>query len=150
MKNAFKKILFAIAALGFVVCSAFRVKQALDSPNDPMAKNIDPSVSPGEDFFKYANGTWLKKNPIPPAYSSWGIGNTVTEEIRNRLRKINEDALKANAPAGSSTQKIGDFYYTGLDSVGIEKAGISPLQQQLNLIDQSNNTQDILNAVAML
>src|ERR1700761_4132285 len=128
MKNAFKKILFAIAALGFVVCSAFRVKQALDSPNDPIYKNIDPTVSPGEDFFKYANGTWLKNNPIPPAYSSWGIGNEVTEEIRDRLRKINEDALKANAAKGTATQKIGDFYYSGLDSTDIEKQGVSPLK----------------------
>lgn len=119
-------------------------------PNDPIYLNIDNSVSPGADFFKYANGTWLKKNPIPPAYSSWGIGNEVTEEIRERLKKINENALTANAPKGSTTQKIGDFYYSGLDSAGIEKAGISPLTDQLNLIDQAKNAQDILNAAAIL
>src|SRR6202012_6028423 len=149
MKKINNPLIYMAAIAAFTLC-AYQTKQLVDKPNDPVYNNLDQTVSPGADFFMYANGTWLKKNPIPPAYSSWGIGNTVTEEIRNRLRKINEDALKANAPAGSSTQKIGDFYYTGLDSVGIEKAGISPLQQQLNLIDQSNNTQDILNAVAML
>jgi putative endopeptidase len=150
MKNILKKPVLYIAALSALVLCAYQTKKLIDSPNDPVAKDIDPSVSPGADFFTYANGTWLKANPIPAAYSSWGIGNIVTEEIRNRLKKINEDAVKANAPKGSSTQKIGDFYYSGLDSTGIEKAGISPLQQQLDLVDQAKNAQDILNAAAIL
>ena len=125
-------------------------KPGSTSPTTRSIKTSTPTVNPGADFFLYANGTWLKQNPIPPAYSSWGIGNEVTEEIRDRLKKINEDALKANAPKGSGTQKIGDFYYSGLDSAGIEKAGISPLQEQLSLIDQAKNAQDILNAAAVL
>jgi putative endopeptidase len=61
--------------------------------NDVIFKDRDLTVKPGEDFFRYANGGWLKKNPIPAAYSSWGIGNVVEEELRDRLKKINEDAL---------------------------------------------------------
>ncbi len=145
-----KKTLLTVCALAAFALCAYQTKTLLDKPNDPIYKNIDPTVSPGSDFFLYANGTWLKQNPIPAAYSSWGIGNEVTEEIRDRLKKINEDALKANAPKGTGTQKIGDFYYTGLDSAGIEKAGISPLQEKLNLIDQAKSPQDILNAAAIL
>jgi putative endopeptidase len=130
--------------------SAYQTKKWIDLPNDPIYKNIDPTVSPGADFFLYANGTWIKQNPIPPAYSSWGIGNEVTEEIRDRLKKINEDALTANAPRGSDTQKIGDFYYSGMDSTGIEKNGILPLQEQLTLIDNARDARDILNAAAIL
>ena len=66
-------------------------------------------VRPGDDFFKYANGSWLRKNPIPPAYAAWGIGNVVEEDIRNRLKKISEDALKADAAKGTNTQKTDDF-----------------------------------------
>src|SRR5476651_2515339 len=91
--------------------------------NDPIYKNLDTTVKPGDDFFQYANGGWLKKNPIPAAYSSWGIGNVVQEDIRARLKKINDDALNTNADKGSSTQKIGDFYYSGMDTVTIEKLG---------------------------
>ena len=47
-------------------------------------------------------------------------------------------------------QKIGDFYYSGLDSAGIEKSGLTPLQSQLNLIDQIKDKNDILNAAALL
>ena len=91
----------AIAA--FALC-AYQTKKFTDKPNDPVYNNLDQTVSPGADFFSYANGGWIKKNPIPPAYSSWGIGNTVQEEIRERLKKINEDALKTNAANGTATQ----------------------------------------------
>jgi putative endopeptidase len=150
MRKMNKKPIIYIAGIAALSLCAYQTKTLLDKPNDPIYKNLDPTVSPGADFFMYANGTWLKQNPIPPAYSSWGIGNEVTEEIRDRLKKINEDALTAHAPQGSSTQKIGDFYYTGLDSAGIEKAGITPLQEQLTLIDQAKDTQDILNTSAVL
>jgi len=150
MKNIYKKTSTYLAVLSAFALCAYQTKKIVDQPNDPIYKHIDPSVSPGTDFFSYANGTWLKQNPIPPAYSSWGIGNEVTEEIRDRLKKINEDALTANAAKGTATQKIGDFYYTGMDSTGIEKAGITPLQAQLNMIDQANDIAGILNAAAIL
>lgn len=118
--------------------------------NDPVFKNIDTTVKPGDDFFKYANGTWLKKNPIPPAYASWGIGNVVEEELRNRMKKINEDALKANAAKGSDTQKIGDFYYSGMDTVNIEKQGLSPLKDELAKIDQMTDIKSLVDEFAHL
>jgi len=117
---------------------------------DPVYENLDPSVKPGDNFFLYANGGWIKRNPIPAAYSSWGIGNVVQEDIRERLRKINEDALKANAPKGSSTQKIGDFYFSGLDTVSIEKEGTNPIKAQLDMIDAAQDVKGILNATASL
>ena len=116
--------------------------------NDPVYQNLDQSVKPGDNFFMYANGGWIKRNPIPPAYSSWGIGNVVGDDLRDRLRKINEDAEKARAAKGTSTQKIGDFYYSGLDSVAIEKAGISAISAELDRIDKIKSRQDVLDAAA--
>ncbi|WDF78445.1 M13 family metallopeptidase [Mucilaginibacter sp. KACC 22773] len=118
--------------------------------NDPVIKNVDTSVKPGDDFFKYANGTWLKKNPIPGAYAAWGIGNVVQEELRNRMKKINEDALKANAPKGSSTQKIGDFYFSGMDTADIEKRGIEPLNDELKKIDNIKDIKGLIEEFAHL
>ncbi len=122
----------------------------LTAANDPVFKNVDKSVPPGTDFFRFANGTWLKNNPIPPAYSSWGIGNVVTEDIRERLKKINEDALKANAPTGTGTQKIGDFYYSGLDTVTIEKLGIKAIKEPLDRIEQISDLNGVLSVTAYL
>src|SRR5690242_17025526 len=89
--------------------------QAPTPPPDPVAANRDLSVNPGDDFFTYANGAWLKAHPIPASESSWGIGNAVQEEIYARLRTISEDSAKAAAAAGSDQQKIGDFWATAMD-----------------------------------
>src|ERR1700712_3476792 len=118
--------------------------------NDPVNTDRDTTVRPGDDFFSYANGTWIKKNPIPPAYSSWGVGDLVEEELRDKLKKINEDALKANAPKGSNTQKIGDFYFSGMDTVDIEKQGISPLKPELDKIAAIHDVKTLVDEFAHL
>ncbi|MGN8068254.1 M13 family metallopeptidase [Mucilaginibacter sp. 22184] len=141
----------AIAIIfGMLALSSCNDKTKTYADNDPVFKNMDNSVKPGDDFFKYANGAWLKKNPIPAAYASWGIGNVVEEELRNRMKKINEDALKADAPKGSNTQKIGDFYYSGMDTVDIEKQGLSPLKDELSKIDQVKDIKGLIEEFAHL
>ena len=144
-----KKYTFLAIAAALGLC-AYQLPLRVDFTNDPVFKNLDPTVKPGDDFFAYANGGWIKRNPIPAAYSSWGIGNVVSEEIRDRLKKINEDAMKANAPVGSTTQKIGDFYYSGLDTVALEREGINPLQAQLSMINQASTAADIVHIAAYL
>src|SRR3954453_4863559 len=82
---------------------------------DVLAADIDTSVNPGDDFFQYANGGWLKRNPIPNSGAAWGIGNVVRDELYEQLRTIDETASKKNAAAGTDEQKIGDFWGTGMD-----------------------------------
>ena len=101
---------------------------------DMLAADLDTTVNPADDFFDYANGRWIKKNPIPAEESSWGIGNLVVEENLKRLRDINEKAAQTNAEAGSTQQKIGDFWTTAMDTVKIERDGIKPLQPYLDKI----------------
>src|SRR5579863_1340343 len=135
---------------GLVLLNACGNKEKNYAANDPIYKNLDTMVKPGDDFFMYANGGWLKKNPIPAAYASWGIGNIVIEDVRNRLKKISEDALKADAAKGTNTQKIGDFYYSGMDTVDIEKQGISPLKPELEKIDQVRDIKSLVDEFAHL
>jgi len=139
-------------AVGMVLLSACKDKEKdqLYAENDVLINNVDKSVKPGDDFFMYANGAWLKKNPIPAAYSSWSIFNLVQEDLRNKMRKINEDAVKANAPKGSNTQKIGDFYYSGMDTVNIEKMGLSPLKAELAKIDAIKDVNGLVSEFANL
>lgn len=137
-------------AIGLLLLTACKDKTKTYADSDPVFKNIDATVKPGDDFFKYANGTWLKKNPIPPAYSSWGIGDVVEEELRNRMKKINEDALTANAPKGSNTQKIGDFYFSGMDTTDIEKQGLLPLKDELAKIDGVKDVKGLIEEFAHL
>ncbi len=121
------------------------------SQKDILIANIDTTVSPAKDFFQYANGTWIKNNPIPSSESQWGIANLVQEETWARLREINTAAAKnKSAKPNSALQKIGDFYYTGMDTVGIEKNGIRPLQPEIDRINAINSIQELLNEVAHL
>lgn len=117
---------------------------------DFLADNIDKATSPTVDFFQYANGGWIKKTPIPASESGWGIGNMVQEEIYQRILTINKNAAAANAPKGSSTQKIGDFWYAAMDTVAINKAGITPVKNDLAAIDKINDYKALTKAIASL
>src|SRR6185312_13677152 len=145
-------ILYAIwiGIPGILIITACNNQSKVNLKNDIIFQDLDTSVKPGDDFFKYANGGWLKKNPIPPAYSSWGIGNVVEEELRDRLKKINMDALNARAEKGSNTQKIGDFYFSGMDTVAIEKQGLDPLKEELARIDRVADISGLVDEFAYL
>jgi putative endopeptidase len=139
-----------ISALSILATSSCKDQTKIYAENDAVFKNLDTTVKPGDDFFNYANGGWLKKNPIPAAYSSWGIGNVVEEELRDRLKKINLEALSANAPKGTNTQKIGDFYFSGMDTVSIEKQGLDPLKTEISKIENIKNVDDLVDEFAHL
>jgi len=115
---------------------------------DFLTADIDTTVSPREDFFAFANGGWIKRTPIPDAESGWGLGNLVEDEIYNRLKKVNDDALQQQAAKGTITQKIGDFWYSGMDSADIEKQGLSPLKPELDEIGAIKNTEDLTKTAA--
>lgn len=117
---------------------------------DFLAANIDSSTPPSVDFFQYANGGWIKNTPIPESERGWGIGNMVQEEIYNRILKINKDAAAANAASGSSTQKIGDFWFAAMDTASLDKKGITPLRQYLTEIDGVGSYQDLTKIAAEL
>jgi putative endopeptidase len=112
---------------------------------DSVAPDIDPSVKPGDDFFAYANGAWLKAHPIPATESNWGIAKVVDEDLYAKLRRISEAAAAdKTAAAGSDERKVGDFWDTAMDAGLAEKLGITPLQADLARIDTLQNLDGIL------
>ena len=134
------------ALLFFISCQTTEKKE----PQDFLAANIDTTIHPTQDFFLYANGGWIKRNPIPADQSGWGVGSIVKLDIYNRLRTINEKAETEQSAPGSITQKIGDFWFSGLDSAGIEKQGLSPLQPQLLKIEKIASLNEFLRETAEL
>ena len=104
--------------------------------SDVVAANIDMSVSPGDDFFAFANGAWLKSNPIPAQESMWGIGQVVQDQLYVKLRGISETAAaQKHAAVGSDEQKVGDFWTTAMDQALADKLGVRPLKAELARID---------------
>jgi putative endopeptidase len=142
-----KKILLAITSVAFIV--SCNNKPGNVKP-DILAANLDSTVKPGDDFFEYANGGWIKKNPIPGEQSSWGIGNLVIEENLKRLREISEKAATANAAKGSNDQKIGDFWTMAMDSTKIEADGLKPIQPLLDKVNAIIDVKSLLTTVSEL
>ncbi|MSR47142.1 MAG: M13 family peptidase [Planctomycetes bacterium] len=105
------------------------------APTDLIAANLDPATRPAQDFFQYANGGWLARNPIPASESAWTIGHLVNEELYRIKREIAEKAAaQLAAPRGSDAQKIGDFWAAAIEPATAEAIGIAPLQPWLDRI----------------
>ena len=94
---------------------------------------MDRGVKPGDDFYKYANGTWLAHVEIPKDRATWGTGATVAELTNKRVAELIQDAA-VRAPAGSDAKKVGDFYATFMDEATIESKGLAPLAPTINRI----------------
>lgn len=111
--------------------------------------NMDTSIKPGDNFFLYANGTWLKNNPIPGSETRWGSFNELQENNYKALHELLEAAAAdKGAKQGSATQKVGDLYRTGMDSAAINQAGISPMQTYFGKVDAIAGSGDIMRFIA--
>jgi len=106
--------------------------------------NLDRSVAPCDDFFHFAAGGWIKKNPIPPAYSRWGTFNILNDRNQDVLKTILEQAsADKSAKPGSNWQKIGDFYASCMDTAAIDAAGIKPLEPEFDRIAAIKNASEL-------
>lgn len=142
-----KKIFFALTTA--VTIAACNNNATTNNPKpDILAADIDSTVKPGDDFFEYANGGWIKRNPIPADQSSWGIGNLVIEENLKRLKEISEKSAASNAAKGSNDQKIGDFWAMAMDSVKIETDGLKPIQPLLDKLNAVTDTKSLMDIIA--
>lgn len=141
------KIFYPLLALIlFVSCSIVSAQQA-----DPLNVNRDFSVKPGTDFFKYANGTWFKNNPIPASETTNGLWDLISDTVNAQIKRICElSAEDVNAPMGSNKQKIGDFYFSGMDTDNIEKLGMEPLKEDFDKINAITDIKSLLNVMAYL
>ena len=104
---------------------------------------MDLSVKPGDNFFLYTNGTWMKDTPIPPDRGSIGAGAQVADLTDTRVVELIQSAAKANAPAGSPKRMIGDYYASFMDTTAIEAAGIKPLQPAFATIAAIKTRKDL-------
>jgi len=129
--NAF--ILFILIILSACTSSPGG-KKSMSAKSDYIFENLDTTADPAQDFFQYANGGWIKKNPIPNDQASWGIGHLVMEENMRRLREISDQAAAKSEPSGSAEQMIGDFWNSGMDSAKIEQDGLKHIQPYLERV----------------
>jgi predicted metalloendopeptidase len=133
----------AVAALTATAPSGPAPAGAANAAHGIDLAGMDRSIAPGDDFFGYANGTWLRTTAIPPDRSSYGVGSALIELTRQRTAGLIQDAANASAAPGSDARRIGDYYAGFMDEAGIEKRGLAPLQATLDRIAAIQNRQDL-------
>ncbi len=123
--------LAASLALGSQVATRAAAGTAAATAPALDTRNLDPTCPACKDFFQFATGGWRKRNPIPPAYSSWGRFDALQEHNRDVLHGILDHAAADTAAApGTREQKIGTFYRSCMDDAAIERAGATPLAEE--------------------
>jgi putative endopeptidase len=142
-----KKIMAGILTFALLAGCARTTKNIADTekrypPFD--IRNMDNTVKPGDDFFTYANGSWLKNNPIPADKNSRSSFEELIEKNRHDIREIIEAAAATkDVQPGSITEKIGKFYNSGMDTVSLEQQGVSPLKAFFEKIESIHSIADV-------
>jgi putative endopeptidase len=148
MKTHFPLLLFIFLTV-IAVSSCKTSKKEL--MNDALASHIDSTVKAGDDFFLFANGKWFRQNPIPSNEQSNGIFQLVQDTINSQVRHICEISAAIKDPLkGSNKQKIGDFFFTGMDSTALNKNGISDLRNDFDMIDAIKDINGIIKTASYL
>src|SRR5258708_34436154 len=112
--------------------------------------NLGKTCKPCDDFFQFAMGGWMKSNPIPPEYSTWGSFTVLADKNQQGLRQMREATAKADAPSGCNERKIGDFYSSCMDTGAIDAAGIKPIEALLLRISLMKSITDLQATAARL
>jgi putative endopeptidase len=152
-----KRILqsFGLSVKFFAVCTLpalllFAV-QAQDAPKQAthgiVIANIDRGVRPGDDFYQFANGSWLKRTEIPADRGGIGVFTALSDVAEKRVSSLIEEAAKSSAPAGSSARKIADLYNSYMDEAAIENKGLAPLRPHLDAIAAIRTKRDLARAL---
>ncbi len=136
--------------IGIGTCNSMAQEKSTNVP--PLdAANLDSAVSPRQNFYMFANGGWLKNNPIPPEFSRWGSFTELYDRNINILRDIAEKASSSgDSIKGSDDQLVGDFFYSGMDSSNVESQGLKPLEPYLKKIDGIKGIKGLQDVIAQL
>lgn len=146
-----KLVSFVVSAfflLGLVACNNSESNKTNVRTSFFDKNGMDTVVKPGDNFFEYVNGNWLKNVVIPDDQSGWGSFYVIYEDNLKNLKGILEDAAKTNNAKGSLEQKVGDYYASGMDTVAIEKLGAEPLKPMLAKIDAIKDYKELTNLIA--
>src|SRR5277367_6649346 len=142
-------VLSCMAAL-LIFSGHLKARNALDSSWGFSARNLDTTCKPCDNFYQFAMGGWMKDNPIPAEYATWGTFTQLRDSNLSAMRAILEAAAKSNAAPGSNEQKIGDFYASCMDTSAIEAAGLKPIAGELAAIDAINDRKSLDAAIVLL
>ena len=135
------KLLYYFFIFGLLSISCTTKDMALDR------NNLDTETRPEINFYQYANGGWMRNNPIPPEFSRYGSFDVLAEKSMYMVKELIESATEEITTKASIDQKVGDYYKAGMDSAAIEKMGLEPLLTELENVQSAENIQQIQNII---
>jgi putative endopeptidase len=152
MKMNFKSFLWIIIpGILIISCNVESSKKSTTA----VVKAVDPaymdlSVQPGDDFFLYSSGGWIKDHPVPDDKTQFGSFSVLIDQNQEQLQSLVQEAAASDAAPGSIAQKIGDFYNSGMDTASINAMGYDPIKPEFAAIEALKSNDEILNQVAQM
>ena len=138
------RIFISILALSILIsCEQHTTKQIKPLKSGINLSNMDESIRPGDDFFSYVNGSWVKSTEIPADKGRYGAFDLLRDESQEAVKKIIEESSKGSFAKGTDEQKVGDLYNSFLNMEKRDSIGIKPLAPELSLIDKIMNVNDL-------
>ena len=142
---------FPVAALSLLLTGLFPVvnaqETAVSSRHGIIAANLDRAVSPGDDFFRYANGGWIKQTEIPADRARIDVFDTLSDLADKRVAAIIKEIAESNSSVDSGSRKIADLYHSYMDEVTVEKRGLEPLRAQMDAIQAIRDKRELARAL---
>jgi len=147
MKPALRITALVLALCVLLSFPGVAQQTAEQSTHGIQVQNIDRSAKPGDDFYQYANGEYLKRTEIPPDRAAVGVFNKLADLANKRTADLIEEIAKSNPAAGSETRKIADLFNSYMNEDAIEKRGLEPLRPHLDAIKAIKDKKDLARAL---
>lgn len=150
MRNTFFNL--AAAGLGLAPLAVNADPLAPIGPQPPVPafsiSYMDRAVSPKTNFYLFADGDWVKNNPVPSDKSRWGGFVQLAERNSYLIHGLLEEAAASNSPKGTPRREVGDFYISAMDTNRLEQLRFKPIQADLKRIDEIKSTEDLIRLLA--
>jgi endothelin-converting enzyme/putative endopeptidase len=143
MRNSFVRFACACTLLAFFAQGFAQTQQAAEPDHGVMAGDIDRSVKPGDNFFKYSNGEWLNRTEIPADRGGLSVFSLLNDVAVKRTSGMIEEIAKSNPAPGTGNRKIADVYDSYMNESGIEAKGLTPLKPHLDEVNAIHNRKDL-------
>ncbi len=138
---------FAAAFVATCAIAAYAQQASAPETHGIAVANMDRSVKPGDDFYQYANGEWIKRNEIPPDRAGVDVWSKLDDQGNKRMADLIAEIAKSNPPAGSNSRKVADLYNSYMDEAGIEAKGLAPLRPHLEAIAAIHDKKELAHAL---
>src|SRR5215831_13412050 len=136
-----------MVSLVLAAVAAFAQDAAIQQGHGIVVANIDRSVKPGDDFYRFANGEWIKRTEIPPDRSGVAVWTKLTDLSNQRTADLIRELASSNPVAGSNSRKVADLFNSYMDEAAIEAKGLTPLKPHLDAIAAIHNKKELARAL---